>query len=141
MRVDDLGDALESVRQMIADDERAAETICRVGPAPDVFEFDSDESFTSTAQEILARYLPQLAGGTFHVRVHRRGDPLRLTSYAAERLLGDYVWESLNRMGTPAKVTFDDPDAVINVETLEDRGGMGLWPRETLEKYPFLRSN
>lgn len=141
MRVDDLDAALEALRQMTEEDERAAETICHVGPARDAFEFDSDESFTAAAREVLTTYLPHLAGRTFHVRAHRRGPPLTLTSYAAERLLGDFVWEQLKQAGTPAKVTFDDPDAVINVETIHDRAGLGLFTREELEKYPFLKSS
>ena len=139
LRVDDLDAALEALRQATAEDERAAETITRVAMAPDVFEFESEASFTSAAQQVLARYLPQLAGGTFHVRVHRRGAPQSLTGYAAERLLGGFVWEELNRAGTPARVTFDNPDAVINVETIDDRAGMALLSRENLEKYAFLR--
>jgi tRNA(Ser,Leu) C12 N-acetylase TAN1 len=139
LRVDELDAALEALRQLTADDPDAAETITRVGPATDVFEFDGDESFTTGAREVLARYLPRLAGCTFHVRVHRRGAPLQLTSYAAERLLGDYVFEALRAAGTPARVSFNDPDAIIGVETLEERAGISLCTREQLARYAFLK--
>jgi tRNA(Ser,Leu) C12 N-acetylase TAN1 len=139
MHVDDLEATLEALKQLTESDERAAETICRVAPVTDVFGFTSDESFVAGACEVLARWLPQLAGRTFHVRVHRRGGPLEITSYAAERLLGGYVWQELQRANTPARVSFDDPDAIVNVETVEDRAGLALWTREQLARYPFLR--
>jgi tRNA(Ser,Leu) C12 N-acetylase TAN1 len=35
-------------------------------------------------------------------------------------------------------VSFDNPDAIIAVETIGNQAGMSLWFREDLQRYPFL---
>jgi tRNA(Ser,Leu) C12 N-acetylase TAN1 len=35
-------------------------------------------------------------------------------------------------------VVFDDPDAILSVDTVGDRAGLALWTREELRRYPFL---
>jgi tRNA(Ser,Leu) C12 N-acetylase TAN1 len=42
-------------------------------------------------------------------------------------------------VGTPARVTFEDPDFIVAVETVGQRAGMSLWSREELQRYPFVR--
>jgi tRNA(Ser,Leu) C12 N-acetylase TAN1 len=38
----------------------------------------------------------------------------------------------------PASIDFQDPDAILAVETVGQRGGLSLWTREQLRTYPFL---
>jgi hypothetical protein len=52
---------------------------------------------------------------------------------------GEAVLEALEAAGTPARVAFDDPDAIVAVETVDRRASVSLWTREEMCRYPFLR--
>jgi tRNA(Ser,Leu) C12 N-acetylase TAN1 len=41
--------------------------------------------------------------------------------------------------GTPGSISFDDPDAIVAIESVGQRAGVSLWTREDLRRYPFLR--
>ncbi len=74
-----------------------------------------------------------------HVRLYRRGFKGRLSSHDEERFLDDALLQALEAAGTPRRITFDDPDAVIDVETLGNWAGLSLWTRADLARYPFLK--
>jgi tRNA(Ser,Leu) C12 N-acetylase TAN1 len=73
------------------------------------------------------------------VRLHRRGFKGRLSTPEEERFLDDALLEALQAAGTPCSLSFDDPDAIIQIETVGNRAGLSLWTREDLARYPFLR--
>jgi hypothetical protein len=52
--------------------------------------------------------------------------------------LDKVLLEALAQAGTPGQITFDDPDAIVAVETVGNRAGLALWTREDLQRYPFL---
>jgi hypothetical protein len=56
-----------------------------------------------------------------------------------ERFLDAALLEALAAAGTPGSITFEDPDAIISIETAGNWAGMSLWTREDLERYPFLK--
>jgi tRNA(Ser,Leu) C12 N-acetylase TAN1 len=56
-----------------------------------------------------------------------------------ETRLSDFLLESLTKTGAGAHVTFDNPDAIVAVETIGQDAGLSLWSREELQRYPFLR--
>ena len=56
-----------------------------------------------------------------------------------EHLLNDVVLNSGAKAGMPAKVSFTDPDAVIAIDTVDDRAGLALWTREDLACHRLLR--
>jgi hypothetical protein len=68
----------------------------------------------------------------------RRGFKGRLSSMDEEHFLDGHLLGLLERAGTPGRITFDDPDAIISVETVGPRSGLSLWTREELARYPFL---
>jgi hypothetical protein len=41
-------------------------------------------------------------------------------------------------MGTPARVTFDDPDAILLIETIGGRAGMAVLTRDDYARHPLL---
>lgn len=82
-----------------------------------------------------------MAGKTFHVRLHRRGFKGQLSTPEEERFLDDTLLDALKRAGTPGSLAFDDPDAVIQIETVGNRAGISLWSREELGRFPFLRAD
>ena len=78
-----------------------------------------------------------LRGKTFHVRLHRRGHRRELPTPAEERFLD----EATRATGAPGRIAFDDPDAVVAVETVGDRAGLPAWGREELRRSPFLHTD
>jgi tRNA(Ser,Leu) C12 N-acetylase TAN1 len=65
--------------------------------------------------------------------------PVKLSGQAEERYLDVGILERLRELGRPGRVDFQDPDYVIDVETVGERAGMSLWSRHDLKRFPFLR--
>lgn len=114
------------------------ETLSRVAPAHHTFVFQSADEFEERALELASELAPGLAGKSFYVRVHRRGFRESLSSHEEERLLAGAIFRALEEEGETAEVDFDDPDAVVAVETVGSRAGVSVWSRAQLETYPFL---
>jgi tRNA(Ser,Leu) C12 N-acetylase TAN1 len=110
----------------------------RVVPMSHTFNFRDTQAFGSKATEILSGWTDRLAGNAFHVRMHRRGFKDQLRSEEEERFLNAAVVDATAQYGNAAVVSFDDPDAIIAVETIGNQAGMSLWLREDLQRYPFL---
>jgi tRNA(Ser,Leu) C12 N-acetylase TAN1 len=113
--------------------------LSRVVPCESCFDYESAEAFESKAREVALAWVPALARSAFHVRMHRRGFRGRLSSQDEERFLDSVLLAALEDAGTPGRVTFDDPDAIVAIETVGQRAGMSFWRRDDLERYPFLR--
>jgi tRNA(Ser,Leu) C12 N-acetylase TAN1 len=138
MKVSDIRIFLETLRDWMANYPDTQETLSRVGPVEQSFAFQSPKEFQNRATELAAVYLPPLGGKSFHVRMHRRGWKGRLETPAEERLIGEFLFDELAAIDAPARVDFKDPDAILAVEVLDTRGGMALWSRDDLNRYPFL---
>lgn len=110
----------------------------RVVPMTHTFNFRDRRDFGAKASEVALGWAPRLAGKTFHVRMHRRGFKDQLSSVEEEQFLDAAIVEATERTGNPGIVSFDDPDAVVAVETIGNHAGMSLWFREDLQRYPFL---
>lgn len=139
MRVANLGDFLTTLAEWWEKYPDASEAIVRVAPAKERFSFETQQEFEQKAREILMRYLPVLAGQSFHVRVHRRDLRSRFSASAEERALGARLFDELEKRGAPARLEFRDPDAIIDIETVDGEAGVSLWTREELRKYAFLK--
>jgi tRNA(Ser,Leu) C12 N-acetylase TAN1 len=101
--------------------------------------FQTPEEFEARVREEVAALAPSLAGKSFYVRVHRRGFKGRVSSHAEEQRSSVALLEALERAGTPGRVTFEDPDAVVLVETVGSQAGLSVWSREDLRRYPVIR--
>jgi tRNA(Ser,Leu) C12 N-acetylase TAN1 len=113
--------------------------LARVEPAQRVFRFQSGEEFREKAGRAVRELAPRLAGRSFHVRMHRRGFGDELSSGEEERELAGVVYDTLEEEGlAEPSVTFDDPDAVLSVETVSNRAGISVWTREDLSRRPIL---
>jgi tRNA(Ser,Leu) C12 N-acetylase TAN1 len=139
MKVDDPMKVLDAVERKT--DERPAlyDAIARVAPAMRSFEFQSSDSFKDRATSAILEWLPDLTGRTFHVRLHRRGPKLELRTPDAERFFNDAIIEATTRAGMPARISFADPDAVIVIDTIDDRAGIAMWTRADLSRHRLLR--
>lgn len=112
--------------------------IARVTPVTHSFTFQDVEEFERKGARVARTLAVELAGTAFYVRVHRRGMKGELASDEAERAVADAVFESLEERKLSAEVDFDDPDAVLVVETVDSRAGLGLLRRAELERFPVL---
>jgi tRNA(Ser,Leu) C12 N-acetylase TAN1 len=108
-------------------------------PAQATFDFATREEFEAKARAVILGWTGRIAGKTFHVRLHRRGMGDQLNSLSEEKLLDATVLDKLTQMGRGSRITFDDPDLVIDIETVGNRAGISLWTREDLQRFPFLR--
>lgn len=106
-------------------------------PVTERFTFTDPADFEARAKAIVLRWLPQLGGKTFHVRMHRRGSKGELNSHVVEQSLDAALLVGLAARGTPGRIDFVDPDAVIAVETIgvpsgaraDARGAPSMNPR------------
>jgi tRNA(Ser,Leu) C12 N-acetylase TAN1 len=138
MKTADVPSFLEAVQKLFAEEAGLTGDVSRVVPLTDTFEFATVAQFEEEARRIAMQWLARLAGRSFHVRVHRRGLKEEISTLEEERRLSRALLEALEQAGTPGTVTFEDPDAIVDIETLETRAGMALWTREDLARYPFL---
>lgn len=138
MRVEDIVHFLETLCQWAQEEPEILFILARVMPVTQTFTFQTVEEFESKAREASLTFVPALAGRRFHIRMHRRGFKGRLSSQNEERFLDDVLLEALDEMGKPGQIIFEDPDAIIAVETVDSRAGLSLWTREDMARYPFL---
>jgi tRNA(Ser,Leu) C12 N-acetylase TAN1 len=139
MRADDPIQVLETVERLTEERPALYDAIARVAPAARIFDFQSTEDFKERAISVIREWAQQLTGRTFHVRLHRRGPILVLRTPEAERLFDDAVVAATTAAGTPARISFTDPDAVIAIDTVDNRAGLSLWTRELLSRHRLLR--
>jgi tRNA(Ser,Leu) C12 N-acetylase TAN1 len=139
MRVDDPMAVLDTLSSRARQDPGFDHLITRVLPVTACFDFQTPEEFENKARDAVQQWLDALAGASFHVRMHRRGFKGRLASPEEERFLDHYLMEQLAARATPARISFDDPDVIIAVDTVNQRAGLSLWRRADLEHYPLLK--
>ena len=139
MKVDDPMAVLEAIERLTGERPALYDAIARVAPAMQAFEFSSAEGFKENAKSILLEWLPSLAGKSFHARLHRRGPKLGLHTPDVERFLDDFIIEGTVKAGLPGRISFTDPDAVIVIDTVDDRAGLAMWTREDIAHYRLLR--
>lgn len=139
LQVPDIGAFLDELTAFWKMNPALADTISRVAPAQKTFSFQAAEDFEVKARAAILNWLPDLVGKSFYVRLYRRGFKGRLFSPVEERFLDEVLLTALEARGAPGRIDFEDPDAVIDIETLDNRAGLSLWSREDLEYRPFLR--
>lgn len=138
MHIEDPFLMMEKLREQQATEPAAARFLSRVMPVTHTFTFQTPAVFEEKARETVSQWIPDLAAKGFHVRMHRRGFKGKISSMEEERFLDIFILDVLERAGTPGHITFEDPDAIIVVETIGQRAGLSLWTREELQRYPLL---
>jgi tRNA(Ser,Leu) C12 N-acetylase TAN1 len=139
MKVDDPVKVLEAIELKTRDSTALYDAISRVSPATQSFDFQSAEEFLEKTKSLLVEWSPRLAGRSFHVRLHRRGPKYDLGTQQTEHSLNEAVLDATTKLGTPGKLSFTDPDAVIAIDTIDDRAGVALWTRDDLSRHRLLR--
>jgi len=141
MNVDEVESFLPRLERLAADHPSLAESIASVFRAERCFDFSDAADFESKARDAALAWAPQLVGKSFHVRVHRRGRKRELVSPDEERAVADALLSATREAGNPARVTFDDPDAIVLVETIGGRAGIALHTREDYRRHPLLATH
>jgi tRNA(Ser,Leu) C12 N-acetylase TAN1 len=136
--VPDVGEFLEELEDNTREDMTLLNAASRIIPAQQSFDFQSPQEFEDKACRALDELVPRLKGCSFYVRMHRRGFKGRLSSQTEERFLDHHILGRLEEAHSSGRVTFDDPDAIVTVETVGQRAGLACWSRKERQRYPFL---
>jgi len=138
MRVADPFQLLAELQGQFADNPAIGGWLSRFVPMQQRFSYQTAAGFELRCQEAVLEWLPRLANARFHVRMHRRGFKGKLSSVEEEHFLDDFLLLRLAEAGTPGKVAFEDPDAIIALETIGPQAGMSLFNREELKRFSIL---
>jgi tRNA(Ser,Leu) C12 N-acetylase TAN1 len=141
LKVADVAAFLETICAAAEHDVGVRNDISRVMPAQAAFGFETTAEFEEKACMIARQWAGRIAGRSFHVRLHRRrGDsPVKLSTQAEERYLDDSILQRLRELGQSGRLDFQNPDYVIDIETVGERAGMSMWSRDDLKRFLFLR--
>src|SRR5271168_1157454 len=138
LTVEDVESFLAGVAKVVEEKPGTFNILSHIIPALRTFTFASAEEFEARARDIAILWAPMLAGKSFHVRLHRRGFKGTLSTPKEERFLDETLLDALDALGSPGRITFADPDSILQIETIDGRAGLSLWQREDLRRYPFL---
>lgn len=139
MKAEDPVALLTTIEKRTDENPALYDAISRVAPAMRSFNFQSAEEFLEKAKSTIAEWSPALVGRSFHVRLHRRGAKHDLPTQDAEHSFNDAIVAATTSAGAPGRVSFTDPDAVIAIDTIDDRAGLALWTREDFARHRLLR--
>lgn len=115
------------------------DALSRVRPLQNTFTFFSREMFETKIMDFLSPKISELEGKTFHVRITRRGEHI-FSSLMEEQFLDQFIVHRLKSLGkSPPRISFEDPDIIIDIETLDEAGGISLWKKEDQNSFPFIR--
>jgi tRNA(Ser,Leu) C12 N-acetylase TAN1 len=138
VKVDDPDALLQALARRAEEDPLAVACLGRVTPLRSTFLVQSKDEFERRSTRAVEEMIPELEGKSFHVRMHRRGFKGRISSLEEEQRLDELILEQLSAMGRPGRISFDDPDAVIDVELVGTQAGVSLLTRGRLDENPLL---
>ena len=137
-RVADVPAFLDTLRDDLARDPGRGAILGRVLPIERTLLLDPSDPLGSLEAAVEPLH-GRLAGGSYFVRLERRGLRDALHSSDGERILGAVLWRALEAAGHTPRVSFRDPDAIVVIETLGERAGIGIIDRALRSTYPFVR--
>ena len=101
---------------------------------------EAKESLEPQLKQAAAALLERVpAGGSFHVRLERRGLAGRVATQEIERAVAEHLFELAAARGIALRTDFQDPDFVVAAETVGEECGVALVTRELRARYPFVR--
>jgi tRNA(Ser,Leu) C12 N-acetylase TAN1 len=139
LRARNVAHMLETLHERVDKSPESLTFLARLIPVTRTFIFHSPEEFEDRTRSAVLGWAEDLAGKSFFVRLHRRGFRGRIQSMDEESLFDTLLLEELEKSGRPGRISFDDPDAVIAIETVGTWAGLALFTREEKERYPFIR--
>jgi len=139
VKVADVKSFTEAISQLVQQTPGVMNDISRLAPSHANFNFSDARDFERKAKDVVLEWVSELGDRSFYLRLHRRGLRGEINSPQEERFLDDALLSELESLGTPGRITFEDPDVIIDVETVGNRAGVSKWSRKELEKFDFLR--
>ena len=138
MRVPGIDEFLGQLEHHLTGTSNFFEAVRTVRPVYRHFTFETPESFRSRIVEMVLQAAPSLQGRSFDARVTLRGVTEELDAESMRRDLREAICERLEDEGERAVVETERADVVLDVESVERSGGLALWSRAEIERYPFL---
>lgn len=139
MKIDDSDLFLDNVMQALQAQPRFEHILHRITPASVCFDFQRPAEFEAKAAQAVEPWVTQLVNSSFHVRMHRRGFKGRLSNQDEEGFLDRVLMRQLAQRGAETRIDFEDPDFIIDIQTVDQRAGLAMWTREQALRYPFLK--
>ena len=136
--VEDQHEFLEGVRAHLSRDMLLETSLTKIVPVDRIAQFDP-VGLVETLIEMLAPRADQVAGRSFYVRLERRGLKGIVHTPTVEREVGAALISKAAEYGGTTRVSFQDPDLVVAVETTGKTVGVGLLTRELRTAFPFVR--
>jgi tRNA(Ser,Leu) C12 N-acetylase TAN1 len=136
--VEDIPWFLETVQKAYSDGIRWARNIARILPTEQTFTF-TPETFTDQLKEAVSPFLSRMSDGTFFVRLERRGYKGKIISPEVERAVDAHLIVQGERQGKVLRVSFEDPDFIVAVETVAPVCGILLLDREYRSRNPLVK--
>jgi len=138
MKVPDVDTFTQTIADLFEETPGYLNAISRIVPAHAAFDYQSPEEFLDKGEKAILGWSDKLADKSFYIRLHRRGFKGRIVSPEAERVLDEALLDRLKTRGHPGRIDFEDPDMVIDIETVGNRAGLSIWTKEQLSRFSFL---
>ncbi|MBW1991479.1 MAG: hypothetical protein JRI59_05075 [Deltaproteobacteria bacterium] len=129
---------LEALRRRWEEQPFLPRMLSSVTPIQVLFPFTLDNLLDRLKQEA-RKFLPEIAGKAFYVRVKRRGYKGEISSQAVEQDLDRFLLDELAAEGREARIDFHAPEVILFVEILHNQAGLTLITRDMKERYPFIK--
>jgi len=138
IRVAEIHLFLDQLHERLGEEPVVEQILGRVSPCTATFVYHSPDEFETKARRAVRELVPKLAGRRFHVRMHRRGFKGRLHAMEEEQFLDKVLLEMLDEQATPGTISFEDPQAIVAIETVDTRAGLAAWTDTDLARYRLL---
>lgn len=138
-QVEDVHAFMEAIRQAAEENAPWVEDLGRVIPVEHTFHF-MPETLAEQLKEAVSPFIQRIAGGTFFVRLERRGLLGQVMSPEVERSVADHLFALAEREGRQLRTSFEDADYIVAAETVGNECGVALLTRELRQRYPFVQT-
>lgn len=137
--VEDVANFLEATRQAEVEGTPWVKDLGRVIPVEQTFRF-TPETLADQLKQAVARYVSRISGGTFYVRLERRGLIGQVISPEVERSVADHIFALAEKEGLQVMASFKNADYIVAAETVGHECGVTLLTRDLLQRYPFVQT-
>ena len=118
---------------------RSIHSLARVVPVEENFRAQP-ENLLEILKDKVKKYAGRIGQGeSFCVRFERRGFKGRISSREVEGEIGGYLHDLLEGAGKNLRVSLEDPDKLLVIQSVGISFGIGVIDRETRQRYPIIR--
>ncbi len=118
---------------------RTIPSLARVVPVEENFRA-RPEDLLEILKDKVKKYSGRIGQGeSFCVRFERRGFKGRISSLEVEEEIGGYLHDLLEEEEKNPKVSLEDPDKLLVIQSVGTSFGIGLIDRKNRQRYPIIR--